>query len=266
MVDPPVYTVTLNMGATNSRVADGFSSVATYTWEPLAFLFTPGANGSVKAIELQRNAVMLSEVEALKAKLEERDENVARAKRHVGAAQEELNVAQRKLSLLSQEAEEWKRRCQAAQISSEAQQEANAGLQNNLRRQERLIKTAADELQLLQDQHRQTLALLETRTIELKGAQAFLNKSSSLAGADIIRMVEALNSEILQNAAYLADSFVFGPQDEIDSNLGDQMDEICDSASRSIGLDVVQYLRTHDHEDPMFVQIALQACMVEFAR
>ena len=60
------------------------------------------------------------------------------------------------------------------------------------------------ETQRLNHGHTQTVELLQTRTAELKGAQAFLAKADHLSGADVIGMVEGLNSEIMQIAAFMA--------------------------------------------------------------
>jgi len=54
--------------------------------------------------------------------------------------------------------------------------------------------------------HATTRRLLVERTAELDGAQAFLNQADNVSGADVIAMVDALNAEILQNAAFMADS------------------------------------------------------------
>jgi len=123
----------------------------------------------------------------------------------------------------------------------------------------------AEELHRAADQHDQTRDLLKTRTLELSGAQAFLSKADTLSGAEVIAMVEAYNQEVLQAAAFMADSFTFEKSEE--SEESEEMQEATREASRILGRTFVNHLKSAGHgEDPTLVQIALQACIHSFCR
>jgi hypothetical protein len=132
--------------------------------------------------------------------------------------------------------------------------------QQQLQRQEQENKILQTESHQLKDQYAHTAALLETRTSELKGAQAFLTKADSLSGAEVTSMVEGLNSEILQTAAFMADSFEFAgplPPTAMERNEARERIEYMLGKRMSTMLSSVQH-----SEDPMLVQIALQSCLV----
>jgi hypothetical protein len=128
-----------------------------------------------------------------------------------------------------------------------------------LQRQNQEDKIMQTELDQVKSEHTHTLALLEICTQELKGAQSFSTKADGLSGAEVTSMIEGLNSEILQTAAFIADSFVFcnaGTEEErqkaaygsVKDLLGDKMTKILTTVRHS--------------DDPMLVQIALQSCFI----
>lgn len=125
------------------------------------------------------------------------------------------------------------------------------------------------ETQRLNHDHAQTVELLQTRTAELKGAQAFLTKADHLSGADVIGLVEGLNSEIMQIAAFMAESFVSEEKMKrvIDTS-EEESDELRDArgqATEVLGTNMVELLRTFQHQDdPILLQIAFQACMCAY--
>jgi len=76
-------------------------------------------------------------------------------------------------------------------------------------------------------------------------------------------MLETVNSEIFEAAAYIADSFAFDSK-SLDTN---EVKEACTRTSKILGPVMVQNLTSMRHdEDPVVVQIACQACMVECSR
>ena len=103
---------------------------------------------------------------------------------------------------------------QITELNSRLRQEQGQkdGLTQLLEQRETELQIVTNELVQTQTKYTETSALLDTRTSELKGAQAFLTKADSVAGADVVRMVEELDAEILQTTA---DHFVFddGKQD-----------------------------------------------------
>ena len=121
------------------------------------------------------------------------------------------------------------------------------------------------QLQGAESQHRRTLQLLEAKTSALKGAEAFLTKEDSLSGADVIAMVDTLNAEILQIAAFMADCL---DNTERDLHTAAEEAEVArDSAVESLGEPMIRILETRtdepaSEENFMGLQIALQVCLV----
>jgi hypothetical protein len=135
-------------------------------------------------------------------------------------------------------------------------------LQDKLQSCEKENKIIQTELQVFQTQYARTLALLEIRTTELKGAQTFLTTADSLSGAEVTSMVEGLNSEILQTAAFIADEFEFeavkpSPTGELEAH---------ERVKKFIGVNILHLLTSKRHfEDPMLIQIAVQSCLARYA-
>jgi hypothetical protein len=139
-----------------------------------------------------------------------------------------------------------------------------ATLEDKLNRREKDIKYAKDKSIQLEMEHGKTSTLLEARTSELKGAQSFLTTADSLSGAEVSSMVEGLNAEILQAAAFMVDSFTFGrvgtTPGKVSTTARTRMESI-------LGPTVLRLLGSVRHcEDPLVVQIALQACMANFGK
>ena len=59
----------------------------------------------------------------------------------------------------------------------------------------------------LRNEHQSTIALLNTRTKELRAAQVYLTKADAVSDADVCQMVMNLNSEVFQIAASIADMY-----------------------------------------------------------
>ncbi|KAF9465199.1 hypothetical protein BDZ94DRAFT_1320523 [Collybia nuda] len=139
----------------------------------------------------------------------------------------------------------------------------NRDLEEQNKRQLEQLRTITSNLRQAEDLHRQTLDLLEMRTSELKGAQAFLSKEDSLSGADLIGMVDALNAEILQVAACIVDSLeslVKVPKSNADKGSATQPKSVV-----NLGEPIIQTLRSGSgraYFDPLSVQVALQVCLV----
>lgn len=146
----------------------------------------------------------------------------------------------------------------ATQLRNQALEERNRKLTNQL-------AALSIQLQGAETQHQQTLRLLEAKTSALKGAQAFLTTEDSLSGADVIGMVDTLNAEILQIAAFMADRLA-----DIDRDLDAATEtekEAHEIAVQSSGEHMVRILESRavqpkPDDDSMELQIALQFCLV----
>jgi cell division septum initiation protein DivIVA len=135
-----------------------------------------------------------------------------------------------------------------------------------LRRNEN-IRNLEQKLRISQEQRSQTTKLLDDRTAELKGAQAFLTTADRYSGADIIKMAESLNAEIFQASALMAELLVDAPvvEDSVQ-----QRQDIQKYAKRlehgrkmmPVGSRLFDHLATKSREiraDPLPLQLAFQA-------
>ena len=146
----------------------------------------------------------------------------------------------------------------------------SAGLREQLRMNQHNIQALQEELRLKEQEikalqtashhkevtHSQVVALLETRTSELEGAQIFLTKADTFSGADLILMVEGLNTDILETAAYITDTFDFGQSSQAISTRRQQ--SVHESVESGLGKIMTNLLMQHGR-DQMLIQIAVQA-------
>jgi hypothetical protein len=136
----------------------------------------------------------------------------------------------------------------------------NQDLEIQVRRLSEELHGVAGQLRQAETFRQQTLELLEAKTLELKGAQMFLSKEDSLSGADVLAMVTSLNAEILQVAAFMADSL-----ENLERCHGGDV-EIPDVTGVKLGEDIVRALKPRQQRlkfDPMSVQIALQVSLAK---
>lgn len=105
-------------------------------------------------------------------------------------------------------------------------------------------------------------ALLQTRTEELRGADAYLSKTDSVPEAQVRRMVEQLNAEIFQTSALIADNCApHLSQNVLQQGAHDQA--AVQRIAGVIGDRMTSILRpTPRREEPVSIQLALQACLV----
>ena len=128
-----------------------------------------------------------------------------------------------------------------------------------------------DELNILkvtlrgvQDKQLHTVKLLEERTADLKVAQTFLTTVDRYAGAEIMKMVEALNAEIFQGAALVSELLGDGNALKVDGRRKNAQLTGSDRStlSRFIGPKLTEHLSTKSEQvraDPFPLQLAIQA-------
>jgi len=154
------------------------------------------------------------------------------------------------------------RRVDLAATQLKESQRHNQDLEERNRHLTNQLAVLSAQLNGAETQHQQTLRLLEAKTSELKGAQAFLTKEDSLSSADVIAMVDALNAEILQIAAFMADCL-----NGTNRDLGVLAEEVKAGAVRTLGEPMARSLgnkpvQPKSDDDSMGLQIALQICLV----
>jgi len=206
------------------------------------------------------------EVTVMRQVVEGKEAEITSLRRTLTDTRADVKAKDEALTIIRKDMDRMKEHLTQLEKQLERSREQNQTLGSLLKNQANEARMLKGESHQLKLKHAQTLELLETRTSELKGAQAFLTKADSLSGADIIGMIEALNSEILQTAAFMAESFEFDEQKAGAGEESEELQEACASVTELLGPRLVQLLRSMDHhEDPILIQIALQAGMSAFA-
>jgi hypothetical protein len=219
-----------------------------------------------------------------------RNAELSTLRRSLSATRSDAEVKDEALAELTGELESMKSRLEDLQMLLESTQRRNQMLEDQVKQQVEEEQGLKDEARQMKARHAQAAQLLETRTLELRGAEAFLTKADALSGADIIGMLNTLNSEIYQTAALVAESFEFkqkgrrrgwrevgdtggggggGGDEEAegegDVERGNEQEEVAEvyaSATEILGSRMVELLKTSEHhEDPTVIQIAFQAGM-----
>lgn len=149
------------------------------------------------------------------------------------------------------------------ELGSARQHEAE--VTNYCERQKQELHAIKDELRRAEVQHEITRRQLQEKASELQSAQLFTDQADSFSGADVIALVNALNAEILQGAAVIAESLQDTPRQQTPPTLDKRLFE---KIQGLIGEDLTQALlfqRADDRQnaDPTLVQLALQACLVD---
>ncbi|KAG6816744.1 hypothetical protein H0H87_003333 [Tephrocybe sp. NHM501043] len=178
----------------------------------------------------------------------------------------ELARLEEALAAQVKEVDEGRRRLKESEEKLKEAMEDNKALNVQLGDRDREFKRQEDELQQHVSDHALTVQLLETRTQELKGNEAFLTKADLLSGADVVALINTINTEIYQTAANVAEAFEFKPK--VSGMSREEVDgwgEIHASAMDMVGPQMVEILSSSEHsEDPTIVQIALQAAMAAY--
>ncbi|TFK45168.1 hypothetical protein BDQ12DRAFT_674251 [Crucibulum laeve] len=198
-----------------------------------------------------------------------RADEVSSLKKTLKDLQDVLKSREEEMLLLRQQAERMKKEMLELERQFDSSRIRNQSLGDRVRALEMEKQKVHDEKERIDLESAQIRQLLDCRTAELKGAEAFLTKADSLSGAEVISLVEALNSEILQTAAFMAESFQFEEKNSITSNLGEMSKDTKEAyaaAEEILGTRMVELLRLSEHhEDPMLVQIAFQASIAAYA-
>ncbi|OSC99573.1 hypothetical protein PYCCODRAFT_1438138 [Trametes coccinea BRFM310] len=120
-------------------------------------------------------------------------------------------------------------------------------------------KAEGDKALLRAENERKNLiVLLDTRTAELKEAQTYLSKVDDVSDSDVLHLVESINSHVYQTAAKIANDFQssYGAQENTVARqeAAQRLEE-----STLVGSDLPSLLVASNHQrDSILVQIALQ--------
>jgi len=132
------------------------------------------------------------------------------------------------------------------------------------------LKMLKGTLRSVQEKQLQTTKLLEERTADLKGTQTFLTTADRYAGAEIMKMVVALNAEIFQGAALISELLGDATMLRVDEQRQDSAKNIQgakDCLAPHIGLELFEHLSTKSKQvqlDPLPLQLAVQAILTSW--
>ena len=183
-------------------------------------------------------------------------------------SQAETRTIKNSLTGCLEEIERLKKRLAGTQKDLDDMEKKNRTLVDQTRNLGAQNQELEGELKRTKAEQRDSIELLRIRTSELKGAQAFLTKADVLSGAEVIKLVEALNGEIMQTAAVMAEAFTI-EQKKIDGKDGDSEDmgKVYARASEVVGYRMAELLRTSEHhEDPILIQMGLQTAMAGYTQ
>ena len=182
-------------------------------------------------------------------------------------SQVEMGAMKSSLTVCMVEIERLKKRLAETERDLDSMEKQNRTLADQTRKLGAQNQKLEGELKNTKAEHRDSIELLRIRTAELKGAQAFLTKADILSGAEVIKLVEALNGEIMQTAAVMAEAFSIEEKRRVEAKNGEaeEMSKVFARAGEIVGYRMAEMLRTSEHhEDPILVQMGLQTAMVGY--
>ncbi|KAF8829624.1 hypothetical protein HHX47_DHR3000539 [Lentinula edodes] len=223
--------------------------------------------GCFRWIPFSRNDLSTNVIQDLRQTLSQRDAEIAELRESLSTAENrstntarELEASRKEIEHVNRTRTNLEKRAREALVGKEA-------LEHELGTRAEELATSREDANTIQEALNQTKTLLDMRTAELKVAQAFLPRSDRYAGADIMKMVESLNSEIHQTASIMADVFspdLQGPGTVLgDGEVG--LHEAAVHTEEILGEGMAKMLQTFNHqEENILLQIAFQASMCAF--
>ncbi|KAF8901897.1 hypothetical protein CPB84DRAFT_1776958 [Gymnopilus junonius] len=211
--------------------------------------------------ERDRADELAKDVESLKQKLQASHTKLADERQQTKSYERKSNDIQKERdSILRSRNEQIK--IQMEKVQAVERRLADAEARN--RKQETELQILREKLRASEEKQSRMASLLEERTSDLKGVQPFLTTADRYSGAEIIKMVEGLNAEIFQAAAFMAelvvDDSMIATKEEYASNM-EHFRENLDSVRREIGKELFTYLATRSGEvrqDPLPLQLGIQ--------
>jgi small-conductance mechanosensitive channel len=171
-------------------------------------------------------------------------------------SQVELGM-KKSLTVCMEEIERLKKRLAETERDLDGMKKPNRTLADQTRNMGTQNKKLEGELKNTKAEQRDSIELLRIRTAELKGAQAFLTKADILSGAEVIKLVEALNAEIMQTAAVMAEAFTIEEKRvEAKNGESEEMGKVNARAGEIVGYRMAAILRTSEHhKDQILVRM-----------
>jgi hypothetical protein len=183
-------------------------------------------------------------------------------------SRQELEEKAKALRTSLEELESQRTRAANAEIARDALRDEHATLVDSSTELASTNEQLRATLKSIMAERQQAQELLELRTAELKGAQAYLTKADQLSNAEVVKLVEGLNAEILQTAAAIAEELSIAEKNiDVDAKEqeSDDMRHAYARTEEMIGSRATELLKASEHhEDPILVQIAVQASFARY--
>lgn len=149
------------------------------------------------------------QIHGLKAEKEGLEQRLRSAQEDVIDAREKVEVSFRQLKALEHDRNTIIEQLNATRSEASMWQQGAERmifeLEARSRTQEGDVRALREQLKEAEEKQVQVEKLLEVRTADLKGVQTFLTTADLHSGSEIIAMVESLNDEIFQAAAFMAE-------------------------------------------------------------
>ncbi|EDR06452.1 uncharacterized protein LACBIDRAFT_300147 [Laccaria bicolor S238N-H82] len=200
---------------------------------------------------------LMKDKEELKLQLNETISRLNHAEDTGHRTKQKLRKAEEELQQLAKRDAETTNRLRT---QLESQHRHGQSLEAKIRQQTADISALREQLRRAEAKNSQTNQLLDVRSAELKGAQVFLTKADSFAGADLVKMAQSLNSEIFQGAAFMSEGLEFDELAGRNARLDTQAMERAKILVGSVMFS--QLLARLPTVDPLPLQLALQSIMI----
>ncbi|KAK0196217.1 hypothetical protein F5146DRAFT_922862 [Armillaria mellea] len=198
----------------------------------------------------------------LTAEVERKDATIRTLQKSLSDVNVEVKNTKALVSSLTRSSDVLKQRLADAEDELQQARNQNQVSDQQLKAQAAAAKLARDEVGRVSVAHEQTRVLLRTRTEELRAAQVYLDRADQSSGADVINMIDALNSEIFQTAATVAEAFKFGEKKVEESS---EAEVAYDHVIEILGPRMTELLKsTLHHDDQILIQTAFQAAMCAY--
>ncbi|KAF9047808.1 hypothetical protein BJ165DRAFT_1403444 [Panaeolus papilionaceus] len=211
----------------------------------------------------------------LGAKIRKLEERACETRKQLAKLTTEKDIAWRSNNDSMRELErEWRNR-ETYQKAFERLDDQNQRLKSQNKElqnmSQHLKQRMVEQQSVAQKQQIQLQELLDVRTKDLNHAQAFLTLTDKYSGYDVKKMVEALNTEIFQTAACLADlvessrppkgAYSCGWEECLPTDAIEPLASVI--GDRLMSIIATRGLRMCD--DTLPLQLALQACLVQWS-
>ncbi|KAH9485824.1 hypothetical protein JR316_0002739 [Psilocybe cubensis] len=182
-----------------------------------------------------------------------------------------ITSSEKRIMTLEKEKQSNLDQCKAAEDTLTVQlkdaQRRVAELEAKNRKQEGELRIFHEKLNTAEEKSHNLGKLLEERTAEFKGTQTFMTSADTYSGAEIMSMVETMNAEIFQIAAFTAElvetSTSIATPEERSDNIHRYRAPL-ESAERRLGRELSSHISTKFVEvraEPLPLQLAIQALL-----